>query len=117
MALGEASRWLTREKVALLATTTELKNGKPEGEETEDDKAAAGPRKDDTGRKKDEGERKKDEKPEPFDLDKAIQPERERPDAVPGALLRVVLDREHWLSAGTTGRSTPSSRASASSLR
>ena len=45
----------------------------------------------------------KDDKPEAFDLEKAIQPERERPDAVPGALLRVTLDPEHWLAAGTDG--------------
>jgi len=35
-----------------------------------------------------------------FDYDKAIQPERERPDAQPGAILRVAIDRDHWLSAG-----------------
>ena len=102
VALGEASRWLTREKVALLSTTTELRNGKPESEETENDKAGAERKRGDPERK--DAERKKDEKPEPFDLEKAIQPERERPDAVPGALLRVVLDPEHWLSAGTSGQ-------------
>jgi len=35
-----------------------------------------------------------------FDYDKAIQPERERPDAQPGAILRVAIDQDHWLSAG-----------------
>ena len=94
VALGEASRWLTRENVGLLSTTTELKGGKPDLEEKEEDKKAGGPR-----AKENEGE-----KPQPFDLEKAIQPERERPDAVPGAVLRVELDREHWLSAGTPGR-------------
>jgi hypothetical protein len=93
VALGEASRWLTREKVALLATKTELRDGKPEGEEED-----GGDRKDDgSGKEKAAGSK------EPFDLERAIQPERERPDAVPGALLRVELDREHWLSAGTDG--------------
>ncbi|MEW6323113.1 MAG: hypothetical protein AB1635_18750, partial [Acidobacteriota bacterium] len=38
--------------------------------------------------------------PAAFDYDRAIQPERERPDAQPGALVRVTIDREHWLSAG-----------------
>jgi len=41
---------------------------------------------------------------EPYDLESAIQPERERPDEVPGALLRVQLDTEHWLAAGTDGQ-------------
>jgi hypothetical protein len=91
VALGEASRWLTREKVGLLATKTELRDGRPETEEEP---------------KKDEAAKKGDDTPapkEPFDLVKAIQPERDRPDAVPGALLRVELDAEHWLSAGTDG--------------
>ncbi len=39
----------------------------------------------------------------PFDLEQAIQPEREPPDAVPGAILRVSLDPEHWLTAGLDG--------------
>jgi hypothetical protein len=33
--------------------------------------------------------------------DKAIQPDRERPDAQPGALLRATVDTDHWLSAGS----------------
>jgi hypothetical protein len=92
VALGEASRWLTRDKVALLATKTELKDGRPETEEEP---------------KKDEGAAAKEKAAappkEPFDFERAVQPERERPDAVPGALLRVDLDKEHWLSAGTDG--------------
>jgi hypothetical protein len=93
VALGEASRWLTREKVGLLDTKTELRDGRPETEPAKDEKKEAEkpPAKDESG------------KPEPFDLEKAIQPERERPDAVPGALLRVTLDSEHWLAAGTDG--------------
>ncbi len=35
--------------------------------------------------------------------DKAIQPDRERPDAQPGALLRATVDTDHWLSAGSDG--------------
>jgi hypothetical protein len=92
VALGEASRWLTRDKVGLLATKTELRGGRPEAEEEEGkvDKVAA-------------GDATEKAPPGPFDLEKAIQPERDRPDAVPGALLRVELDGEHWLSAGTDG--------------
>jgi len=85
--LGEASRWAAREKVGLLETHTELRDGRPE---TEPD---------------DEGEKKKarSDEPKPFDFEAAIEPEDERPRATPGALLRVELDLEHWLSAGTDG--------------
>ena len=38
--------------------------------------------------------------PPPFDYDKSIQPERERPDNIPGGILRVKIDEEHWLSSG-----------------
>ncbi len=69
-----------------------LKGGRPDVEPDKKDVA-----RDREAREKDE------DKPQAFDLEKAIQPERERPDAVPGAVLRVVLDREHWLSAGTEG--------------
>ncbi len=41
--------------------------------------------------------------PSVFDYDKAIQPERERPDAQPGAILRIAIDQDHWLSAGQDG--------------
>jgi hypothetical protein len=88
--LGEASRWAARENVGLLETRTELRDGRPEVEPSDKDKdklAEAKPR--DPGK--------------PFDLDQAVQPERERPENTPGALVRVVLDREHWLSAGTDG--------------
>ena len=42
-------------------------------------------------------------KPAEFDYDKAIQPERERPASQPGAILRVVLETDHWMSAGHDG--------------
>jgi hypothetical protein len=90
VALGEASRWLTTEDVGLLATTTELRSGCPDREPDGDEDS---PRKETCGDKTDE----------PYDLETAILPERERPEAVPGALLRVRLDGEHWLSAGTDG--------------
>jgi hypothetical protein len=81
--LGEASRWAAREKVALLDTRTELRDGRPETESTDADKS-----------KKDADQSK------PFDLEKALQPERERPENTPGAVLRVQLDPEHWLTSG-----------------
>ncbi|MCM2254660.1 MAG: M14 family metallopeptidase [Vicinamibacteria bacterium] len=90
--LGEASRWAAKEKVGLLATRTELKDGSPEVEEEEGTAA-------DKGKKP----AAKDEAGKPFDYDKAITPEKERPDLTPGALLRVKVETEHWLSAGSDG--------------
>lgn len=81
--VAEASRWAAREAVGLLASRTELRGGAPEGD------APPKPR----------GDAPK----QPFDLDTAIQPPQERPDPVPGAILRVSLDTEHWLAAGTDG--------------
>jgi hypothetical protein len=80
--LGEASRWATRDKVALLETATELRGGKPDVEPSAEEKKKAA------------------EVKQPFDLEQAIQPDREPPDNVPGAILRVALDPEHWLTAG-----------------
>ena len=84
--LGEASRWAAGEKVNLLETRTELRGGKPEV----DDKDKAG-----NGKPADSDK--------PFDYDRAVQPDRERPENTPGAIIRVSLDREHWLSSGTDG--------------
>ncbi len=83
--LGEASRWAARENVGLLATRTELRDGRGDVEPSEKE------------------QKKNEPSPKPLDLEKAIQPEKERPESVPGALLQVVLDTEHWLVAGTDG--------------
>jgi len=80
--IAEASRWATGEKVGLLATKTEMRDGRPAGVDEKDDKKPAADAK------------------KPFDYEQAIQPEKESPESVPGALLRVALDREHWLAAG-----------------
>ncbi len=87
--IAEASRWAARDNIGLLSTSTELKGGKPEGA----DAAAEKP-----GDKKDGSASS-----EPIDFEKAIQPDRERPDGTPGALFRVTLDPEHWLSSGLDG--------------
>ena len=86
--LAEASRWATGSSVGLLDTKTLLKDGKPDVPPPAGDSgrgAGAAP----SG--------------STFDYDKAIQPDRERPAAQPGAILRVTLDTEHWLSAGHDG--------------
>ncbi|HAK57327.1 MAG: M14 family metallopeptidase [Vicinamibacterales bacterium] len=87
--IGEASRWAARESTELLATTTELRDGSAEVEDDdEDDENSGSPDPD--------GD-------EPFDLETAIAPDRELPESIPGALLRVTLDPKHWLSAGSDG--------------
>lgn len=83
--LGEASRWAAKEKVALIDTRTENRDGTPEKD------GAADADKD----------KKKPEAGKPFDYDKAIQPDREAPENTPGSFVRVMLDPEHWLSSGT----------------
>ncbi len=85
--IGEASRWAARESVDLLDTATLLRDGTPEKEDEADDESE---KRDGDGR----------EEGEPFDLERAIQPEDERPESTPGALLRVTLDLEHWLASG-----------------
>lgn len=85
--VAEASRWAAREKIGLLETRTLLRDGSPDVEPAEDKKPPAAPA-------------KPEEKP---DYEKAIQPERERPENTPGAMLRVRLNEEHWLTAGFDG--------------
>jgi len=80
--VGEASRWAARERVGLLATRTLLRDGTPDIDQPDEKKGA--------------------EKPS-ADYEKAIQPERERPENTPGAMLRLTLNPEHWLSAGFDG--------------
>lgn len=79
--IADASRWATGEKVGLLATTTLMRDGQAAGAEKDAKKPPAEPGK-------------------PFDYEKAVQPDAEQPEPVPGAVMRVTLDREHWLAAG-----------------
>jgi hypothetical protein len=83
--LGEASRWAAKEKVGLLDTRTENRDGTPEKD--------APPAEADKDKKKPDASK-------PFDYEKAIQPDREAPENTPGSYVRVMLDPEHWLSAG-----------------
>lgn len=95
--IGEATRWLTEEKVGLLATTRELKGGKPEKPEAEP--APAAPSKP----TQPAAEPPKKEEAKPFNVEEAIQPEKELPAPTPGAIMRVTLDTEHWLAFGYDG--------------
>lgn len=82
--VGEASRWAARESTGLLDTRTEWRDGSPESD------APQGAARTDNARRAP-------------DYESAIQPARELPELVPGALLRVALDSDHWLSSGTDG--------------
>jgi hypothetical protein len=89
--IGEATRWAA--SVNLLETPAELRGGKPDTPPSGSGSSASG-----SGGSKDSGAASA-----AFDYDKAIQPERERPENTPGGILRVGLDQEHWLSSGQDG--------------
>ena len=89
--LAEASRWAARDRVGLLSTDTLWRDGTPERDAPEGGAAAAG------------GGGAKPDPNKPFDFEKAIQPERERPESLAGAVLRVALYPYHWLTAGLDG--------------
>ena len=87
--IGEASRWAAGDKVDLLDARSEMRDGKPEGGDDKD--------------KDKDKEKKGGDSSVSFNYEKAILPERERPENTPGAVLRVTLDTEHWLASGTDG--------------
>ncbi|MBL8751475.1 MAG: peptidase M14 [Planctomycetes bacterium] len=93
--LGSATRWLTGDDVKLLASEAEPRQ-KPKGEKSD---------KSEQGEKPAEGDKAKDAPAadEPFDYAKAIRPDKESPPAVPGAIVQVTVDPEHWLGFGYTG--------------
>jgi hypothetical protein len=104
--IAEASRWATRENVGLLATATELRGGKPDVEPTAGGGAGGGGAAAGAGGgpAASAGKPQAEAPAQPIQLDKAIEPERERPSVTSGALCRVTLDLEHWLTAGTDGQ-------------
>lgn len=79
--MGDATRWAATSNVGLLSTNALLKDGKPDVPPSGNNNAPAGTS-------------------ATIDYDKAIQPDREGPDAQPGALLWATVDTDHWLSAG-----------------
>ena len=87
--IAEASRWAARDKVGLLSTDTLLRDGTPEKDAPEGAAGAASAAKPDTSK--------------PFDFEKAIQPDKEQPENLAGAILRVALYPYHWLTAGLDG--------------
>ncbi len=79
--MAESSRWAGNEDVGLLATKAERRGGRPEGEDPPEPKTPE----------------------QPIDYLEAIVPGDESPAQVPGAILQVILDTDHWLSSGTDG--------------
>jgi len=77
--MAGSTAWATRAE--LLSTTAERRGGRAAGEDPPEPETPD----------------------QPIDYLEQIIPDDEAPDAVPGAILRVLLDREHWLSAGTDG--------------
>jgi hypothetical protein len=77
--MAESTRWATRS--GLLATTAERRGGRAEG---------ASPPAETTPE-------------QPIDYLEAITPGDEEPEQTPGAIVKVLLDTEHWLAAGTDG--------------
>ena len=77
--MAESSRWASR--AGLLAAETERRGGRADG----DDPPEAGT------------------PDQPIAYLDAISPADESPEGVPGAILRTLLDTEHWLAAGTDG--------------
>jgi hypothetical protein len=106
--LADASRWAANDRLNLLETRTELRGGKPEIEERPVAGGASGSAGSGSGSAAPtgsggSGSAAGSNTPPPFDYDKSVQPERERPENTPGAILRVTLDTEHWLSSGQDG--------------
>lgn len=82
--LAEASRWAASDRVNLLATYTELRDGRPDRPSAE----ASAPQ---------------GVAPDKYVYDDAITPRRERPELTTGIIARVAMNMEHWLSSGTDG--------------
>jgi hypothetical protein len=99
--LAEATRWATGSGVGLLSTTGLLKDGRPDTDAPGAPGAAGAPGASGAGASG--SGNATPAKPAEFDYDKAIQPDRERPASQPGAILRVRLETDHWLSAGHDG--------------
>jgi hypothetical protein len=107
--LGRATRWLTEDGVALLATKAEdrskpkVKKDGAESPAPDQPPAADQPPVPAKPPAADQPAGEAPAKPpvdEPFDYQKAIQPDKEPPPRTPGAILRVELDAEHWLAFG-----------------
>ena len=95
--VAESTRWAARDQVGLLSTDPLYRDGTPQKDAPSGGSAGA------AGSGGGGGGGQKPDMSKPFDFDKAIQPDREAPENLTGAILRVVLYPYHWLTAGTDG--------------
>ncbi len=114
--LAGATNWLIDEKVNLLPTKREkrekadAKAEKKEGGDQPKDQPKDQAKDQPKNQPKDQP---KDQAPAKDPVEKAIEPAEENPSSTPGALLRVRIDRAHWLGFGygeTTAVMTDSNR-------
>jgi len=103
--IAEASRWAANERVNLIETRTELRGGRPEVEErnTSGASGSSGSTGSGSAQSGGAGQGSGTTTQQAFDYNKSIQPERERPENTPGAIVRVTTDQEHWLNSGQDG--------------
>ena len=102
--LAEATRWASRDRVGLLSTDPLYRDGTPQKDAPEGGAAGSAGGGSATGAAGAAGGAgQKPDPSKPFDFEKAIQPEREQPENLPGAMLRVTLYPYHWLTAGLDG--------------
>ncbi|MEM7205021.1 MAG: M14 family metallopeptidase [Planctomycetota bacterium] len=101
--LGRATRWLTLDDVGLLASQAERRPSPGKDGDASGPKSDAPPAEAESAGDAEAGDTEQPSAPEPFDLEAAIQPEDEAPDRLPGAIVRIALDAEHWLSFGYAG--------------
>ena len=97
--LGSATRWLCSENVKLLASEAESRQKPKDPNAKSDDQPK-------DGEKNEKNEKPTEQPPkadEPFDYAKAIRPDKESPPTVPGAILAVTIDPDHWLGFGYQG--------------
>lgn len=113
IALGSAATWLAEENVGLLATKAEdrlkpdaqkdkAKDGKDQGTALKDEPKTGQPAEVAAAKPATEArtDQQKPVEPEPFDYEKAIRPDKEKPPRTPGAIFAVHLDVEHFLAFG-----------------
>ena len=108
--LGSATRWLTSKNVDLLSSEPESRTKPKDDKKTSPAKKGEAPestpgesKPSEAEAKQPSEEKKPDGEEEPFDYKKAILPDKESPPSVPGAILRVTLDPDHWLAFGYDG--------------